>query len=1305
MLISEVGGPGLDTFVFDPLLIEREQLLGQCTLNVTATGYTPANIVLTRPLAPSDGNTSGDQFINVALVAPSTVGGDVFWIDAAALTPPARRVPAVGVDVRVDGPVIIGFDESQSGAADQPTPVTGVPTDPLSTSGSDGRWRLDGQVFGQGTYVFEDPDQFETGTLTIVIDEDGRQIAATESVTVTEDTDGDLLVEMEPLDGSINGTVSILTSDPTPAFGAVGITATDAGSPATVDRDVPDNGDYRIDPATPGTYSVEITAPEHHLVLAGSVLSFSGRLEPNQDLQLNREEDTTLYELGYVDVTVTDSATPARPIVDADDVTPTITLHHVDDDREGDPRPGSREDEADPTSGEVSFLDVAVNTSEPVAESSIYLAEVSMPGYDVANAVFTITDRDGTHTSTGARSVNFAVSAGDHVTVTVKVPKHGSITGTVTGRRGAVLEAPSQFGPLTVTATRLTGGDPGGVPVDISEALPGESSDSFVFGGVPGCYQIVVTHPQYEPVPVVAPLPQTGSGQFDEGCPPGSFRIANDTPRTLTPAYELGIVKATVAVSVLADLTGGVPVDGAHVTLSEHPTQLTDAAGFVGFTAVVPGEHTLTITRRADDGDPLDGDLQDGPDLNFPLTVTLTVPRGTQLAPPAMTVRAPLPLVGGALDVTVTAFNQDDQPVALPPDVEIDRTYLAAGAEVVGGTTVPNTFPESGLTDPPDPSATVTPATPDHLARFTGLPFGVHRLDFSDETASGYDAPDDQLPTVVSTGPATAVTVRYTAANRSVVVNVTSDLDEPGAPVALQDLIVVLTTPDGEDLTPTRTGRTFTFAGVRPKDGDHLLDVSADLHEPIVDQAVTVEPGVGDITPPAELQGTHVRIQGLARKQTATQTTDLNGEGTVNLYRGDLVTSVTPPTPEVDTGENYEIVVPQTGDDAVTYRVEVVLDGFVTRSTEVSVGRGGTVTAATLTVPAEATATVTVSGSDADITEALETDATLAVTMTKGGTIAGERNGRVFTFAGLDPDVAYRWEASATGYADTLVPATADFDPDVGATEDIPVTLQTTVTVRVTTEGSTADATRADVFIRFGSPSNAVGQVATRGDGTDGNGAGGEYVLALPGPPTDEMYTVARRTGYRTRSEVIPAGNEVTVRLLKRVTISGTVTTSNGMPVAQVTVTAAPGETAVTNAQGRYEIDDLGAPATYTPEVTYQGVTAKGPAVVVTSSSSSTVTSDITVGVLEYRFLVRSGGANVSGAEVAMGSQSPDTGANGRATIVLPASATNLNWTVTKSGYTTETGTATRAEFAIDVTLTPTPTTNTAAATTTTTRP
>ena len=354
-------------------------------------------------------------------------------------------------------------------------------------------------------------------------------------------------------------------------------------------------------------------------------------------------------------------------------------------------------------------------------------------------------------------------------------------------------------------------------------------------------------------------------------------------------------------------------------------------------------------------------------------------------------------------------------------------------------------------------------------------------------------------------------------------------------------------------------------------------------------------------------------------------------------------------------------------------------------------------------MPAEATATVTVSGPDADATEALETDATLAVTMNKGGTIAGVRNGRSFTFAGLDPDVAYRWEASATGYADTLVPELADFDPDVGVTEGIAVTLKATVTVRVTTEGSTADATRADVFIRFGSPGNAVGQVATKGDDTEGNGEGGEYVLALPGPPTDEMYAVARRTGYRTRSEPIPAGNEVTVRLLKRVTINGTVTTTNGMPVAQVTVTAAPGATAVTDAQGRYQIDDLPAPATYTPEVTYKGVTAEGPPVDVTSSSSSTATSDITVGVLEYRFLVRSGGANVSGAEVTMGSQSPATGTNGRATIVLPASATNLKWTVTKSGFTTETGTATRDEFAINVTLavTPPPTTTT----TTTARP
>ena len=62
--------------------MDENNLLGECELTVSATGYVTAVKPLPSPLLPSDGGPdSPDKVVNVALFRPDDVGGRSYWMD------------------------------------------------------------------------------------------------------------------------------------------------------------------------------------------------------------------------------------------------------------------------------------------------------------------------------------------------------------------------------------------------------------------------------------------------------------------------------------------------------------------------------------------------------------------------------------------------------------------------------------------------------------------------------------------------------------------------------------------------------------------------------------------------------------------------------------------------------------------------------------------------------------------------------------------------------------------------------------------------------------------------------------------------------------------------------------------------------------------------------------------------------------------------------------------------------------------------------------------------------------------------
>lgn len=1239
---------GKDHYEFDAIAIEQAQLLGPCTITVASTGFRTTDVATPTAVAVSDGITRSDQRLNIAIVRTGApIGGTVFWTDQATTT----DIPIVGAGVAAQGTVVTGFTPGVGNAEPDYQRTSLAPT----TSQAGGVWLLDGQVFDQTEYVFSAAG-FATGSFEVKIDESGRTLLDATNLTVT-DVGGALMVRLTPLAGSIGGTVSI-ASTATKQFASVGITTT-APAGTTGSATLDGSGNFTVAGAAAGTWTVAFTPPAHHVLAPGAPASVTALLPPNGT---NTDFDTSLIALGRIDVVVLDAA--GTPITTPS--TPQVTISRAATGQPGDPgalAPATASVAAD---GTRTYEDLAVNTTNPITVAAQYHVSTGFSGYDAQSASVTLSG-SATGTSTGASDITVPVRAGDHVTVTIRLPRFGSLTGAVTGNLGTGASPATEVlplsGPLDVVATRVQTID--GTPVSEAPAtVSGDGGNGFVVTGPPGFYTVVPSHPEYL--------------AFDATIADDLYRLDNDATTAL-PAMTLQIAPGSIAVG--ARTAGGAGIAGAAVTISRTSgtapgvvaTTATDGSGNVTVGSLDPATYRVEIRS-------LDGL---GADQRFPVILTVVVPRGSTPAARTVTITATLLEIGGKISGQIAAENTQGDPMPLPASVTIDRTY-AVGSGTVNGVSTQNEADEGDLSTVPATQVVVTPGSPSDTPQafaFDDLPAGVHTLTLS--SASGYTTPSPNpiqvtLSDVGIETPVPGSPLVYVANNVNVVVNLWSTHSTPSTAddTAIPGATVRLTSPDGgAPRTPTSFGGAYTFAGVPPEALAYTLDADDDTHL-AASQSVTV--GVdadGTLTIDVRLEPDQARIAGLAQQaESAGPVAPLSTAGaTAKLFKlapGDPVGAQvgSAVTPNTTTGA-YEFFVDEVGD----YRVEVAAPNHATRSTTLAVtALGATTNASTVTVPKFASITVNVSGAPATGAQ---------VQMLTGGTAVCS-NQLTCTFSSLDPDSTYTFRVTAPDHYTQDVAPSPTTDPPPGGTETINVALlprTATITVSAETPSDNGSAT-----VKIGVPTIA----AAGANAVTATGSGATYTASPIPFGTGEVQVSI--TGYRTRTVAFTNGTTnlaQTVQIFKNVTISGELRKSNNQAYtgASVTVTATrtdgPGSaTASTNSStGAYSIPNLGV-GTWDLTATVDGQGTATSTVTITETSSSAVTQHLTMNprMVTFHFHVQEGAADVAGATVTMGSGAgQDTGttdANGDVDLSVPEDG-SLAWTVTKSGYFDKTGT------------------------------
>jgi hypothetical protein len=1271
-LTDEIGNsPGIDTYTFDPVTIQQQNLLGICVITVTAAGFSTATVTLSAPLGPSDGISSPNQIVNIGLFPPpQPLGGPVFWRDLGLAG--NQEVPVNGALVRTVTPVIVGFAAAQGNDPNAPPRPVNAPAG-LQTTSSNGLWQLDGQVFGQTTYEFSNP-VYTTGTMRVTVDQTQRTITALSSLVV-EDRGGATAVQMSPRPGSIQGTVQIATVG-APQFTAVGLSATPPGG-APIAVPVTNTGAFTVNPAAAGTWRLDVTPPANHVIAPNSAATLTGRVDPNTAFT---GFAPSLIELGTVTVRVLD--VNGQPI-DVGGTRPSVTLSHTNVNVNGDPASSSVTQTADAT-GTVTFTNVDVNRINPLAIVP-YTVTIAMPGFDTSTATTTIV---GSPSATAGSGPSFTVNvvAGAKPVATVRLPRFGSIASRVVGQIGPDGASPTEpipvGPPLSIVAQRVFTLDlvpvaDAPVPVTVDPL----DANGFTFTGAEGFYRIDVSHPFFASPPVSVPASDFIGSIF--------YTMRNDTRNTLFgDAFVLRILAGTLSLRTVVSLATNTPVVGAVVTLRRGVVVVAsgtvDGAGQFTASNLTPGPYALDIRVRSTTP-PVE-------DFNFPVTATIEIPRGATAADRTLTVRAPMPLIGGSITGNVVAQNVNGDPVPLPDTITIGRTLdvpqLDANGDLIDNTADEGDLAQAVGNAPPPPLVLTHPATP--LASSLPITFqdlaapARHHLSFS--TAAGYDAPTPN-PVDVDVDPIAPTDSgdrAYVAHNVSVVVQLR---DQVAAPITTAT--VTLSPPGGgAALTPSVANGNYTFSGVAPDLRNYLLNVTDAFHEDLVNDPVTVLPEAdGNLTITRTLNSDAAIITGTAQKQDGPGLVSaIVGTGTVQLFKltgigdtvGTLVTSTTP-----GTGGAYQFSVADPG----SYRIQVVLAGYAPRDTAVSgVALGSTVTATNVVVPKFATVAITVAGG-------ATTEATLAVVMTQPSPpVAATRTGNVFTFANLDPDLLYAFRVSANTYLSQNVPATGTLDPTVGSNNPFTVTLvQRTVTVTLSTSDTSGAENSATVHLRV-PPGNVAGQLTRTGTGTSN-------VYTFVPVPVGAGEVDATATGYRTQTAAFADGGptqNVAITLLPLVTLTGVVR-AGGTPVSGATVTATLGattKTATTNATGNYSISGLDVGAwSITAVKDGTGATTTASTLTVTATSASAVTQDLTLTArtIAFTFTVTNGGTAVSGASVNLDSVSGTTSAAG--TVTLNAVETGaLAWTVSSGTIITKSGVASLASPAIAVAVASRPT-------------
>lgn len=734
-----VGGDAFDSFFLTRQAVDANDLLGECELVFSAPGYVTQTVDVPKVVV-SDGNTLSDRVINAALVKPvDTFGGRVFWVDDRN----GNELPLGGVDITADA--VTSLTPNLSG----PLPPGQIPTTQTTTitseSNADGTWTLNGQIFEDARYTFT-TDDFAPGSLDVVIDQNRtRTVTAVSGMNLTEVSPTSYDVELEPpFNGSVSGEVTILSTDTkrydevdlvgTDPFGNLANdAATDPSKCTTTDSGlciVRTNGEFVVDNASAGTWTVDFGAPDNHVLFGSAPGSVSQLVGPGEAVD---GFDTTYVELGTIDVTAIDADTSA-PIVGG----ATLRLSGG----------GGSLDESFPAQATnvYSLEGILVDDVSPETVPESYELEVVIAGYDNTGAQVFIDGQPCTfECSSGAVAIPLDIFAGSKPQIEVRVPPYGSIVATtrgVTSSVGAPLAddplQPAPAGDLEVKWKYVTqsGGDILGFDTDLVSVTP-IGVDEFELRGPPGYYEISVEHPEYETTLVARPTDNcvdTGAGDPNQ-CQPASsendvYRLQNAKDNDTTGQFTLRLRRSQIDLSIFDDDDYLNTVDDAEYTLTPAdggtpigPFVLT-GTNTVSRTDIVPGMWTLELRKWSDP-------VNRTGNLAYPVIVSFNVGRSSDTATAVSTIRAPLAPVGGSIIGDLRAENSVGAPVALP-QIGIGRNFDEDEIEV-NGTDLDNTF--GGEADAPidgNSSSSNTANSDVQTFSITGLATGIHTLTFDE---------------------------------------------------------------------------------------------------------------------------------------------------------------------------------------------------------------------------------------------------------------------------------------------------------------------------------------------------------------------------------------------------------------------------------------------------------------------------------------------------------------------------------------------------------------------------------------------
>ena len=793
----------------------------------------------------------------------------------------------------------------------------------------------------------------------------------------------------DPEPGAGRGTIQIRTTKPNPAFDEVEITAAspvgtvydEADPDSPIDRDATPSGDtlgFDLLDLQPGTWSVSFTAPDNHAFFEGppagstcAIVDPSTVCQRVQPGALQTGFDASLVELGRLELTLLNYTGSGALAFDPGDLQLSLTGGSHSGAQSGTP------------ANEFLFDEIEVDGTDPVNVAQCYELSLSVAGHDASSAIVSGPSAPECGPApTGSIAIPVAMFAGSERDYEIRMPRYGTIQGSVVGQVGTATE------DVPLTEDRITVTAPAGVDQDDVEVIL--TGNEFTVSGPAGDYQIAVNHPNFEDVPLIVP-----ADGIDPGLPEGVYRMVNEQDNELDP-FVLDIRKGTLDISVVDTLADGNPIDGAIYCLSGVGTPQSgpiDASGQVGQITIpnlVPGTYTLQLRKFFDaDVTTCTGPLAE--QSAFPTITTVVIGRGTATTPAVTTVRAPLPALAASLAGTIVAENVDGDPVPLPDSAgtyEVTFSYEPPTVEQdrVGDPTPPAVPPGPGqfldddcvalIGDPPAALCTAdidVDAADDGTVgyEFQYMPAGAHEVTLAGSTvsslaAAGYTLSGSATQTGTRTGEFEneGPDFLFTVQNVQLVIELAPD-DQL---VEIVPNSVSLTHPDLGAPLQTYTfdpnDNTITFDGVAPRVGSYSLQVAATLHDTldVDDIDVPVTPGPGPVVRlERHMEPNLARVSGTVQRcdgpnQTVCSGLDADDGGVIELL--DAPGATTPFRSSVGPS-SFEFDVPPD-----EYWIRVSQDGYSTALVPVDLTEEGGKhkdDLSQITIEKEATVTVTVS--------------------------------------------------------------------------------------------------------------------------------------------------------------------------------------------------------------------------------------------------------------------------------------------------------------------------------------------------------